>query len=76
MGKAPKIEFGKLYRDHITGFQGKCTGICHYISGCTQVLVVPSVDKEGKIVEGDRAMGFTTERDALEWIKQQSAMER
>ena len=46
------VEFGKVYRDRITGFEGKCIGVCSYISGCDQVLIVPVVDKDGKLVEG------------------------
>ena len=45
--KKPTIEFGKTYRDHITGFEGKCTGMCQYISGCDQVLLSPAVDEKG-----------------------------
>ena len=51
-GQAPPIEFGKEYRDHISGFVGKCTGFCRYISGCDQVLLSPPVDKDGKHQEG------------------------
>ena len=47
-GQAPEIEFEKVYRDRITGFEGKCTGFCSYISGCDQVLLVPGLDKDGK----------------------------
>jgi hypothetical protein len=50
---APGIEFGKKYRDDITGFVGTCTGKCSYISGCDQVLLVPPVDKDGKRVGGE-----------------------
>lgn len=42
---------GWTYRDTVTGFQGICTGWCTYISGCNQLLLVPPVDKEGKLVE-------------------------
>jgi len=46
--QAPEVEFGRLYRDHITGYEGRCTGFTSYISGCDQVLLVPPVDKDGK----------------------------
>lgn len=46
--EGPPIEFGRLYRDEITGFEGRATGYCSYISGCDQVLIVPTLDKEGK----------------------------
>jgi hypothetical protein len=49
---APEIEFEREYRDRITGFVGKCTGFCRYISGCDQVLLQPSIDKDGKRQEG------------------------
>lgn len=39
-------------RDRITGFQGVITGQTHYISGCAQVCLMPSVDKDGKPREG------------------------
>ncbi|MDR3473371.1 MAG: hypothetical protein P4M09_17055 [Devosia sp.] len=42
-----KIEFGWDVKDRITGFTGKVTGYCAYITGCNQVLVAPSVAKDG-----------------------------
>ncbi|MGP8240268.1 MAG: hypothetical protein ACLQQB_00655 [Solirubrobacteraceae bacterium] len=51
-GEAPKIKFGRLYRDYITGFEGRCTGFASFISGCDQVLIVPRVDKDGKHQHG------------------------
>jgi hypothetical protein len=51
-GQAPEIEFEREYRDRITGFTGKCTGFTSYISGCDQVLIVPPVDKDGKLSPG------------------------
>lgn len=50
--KSPKVEFGKMYRDRISGFQGICTGMSSFISGCDQVLLVPSVDEKGAYQEG------------------------
>jgi hypothetical protein len=47
-GRAPKVKFGRLYRDDLTGFEGRCAGFTSYISGCDQVLLVPKVDKDGK----------------------------
>ena len=47
-GEAPKVKFGRLYRDYITGFEGCCVGFTSFISGCDQVLIVPKVDKDGK----------------------------
>lgn len=51
-GQGPEIEFERLYRDRITGFEGKCTGFASYISGCDQVLIVPGLDKDGKHQQG------------------------
>jgi hypothetical protein len=45
---APKIEFGKKYRDRITGFVGTCTGKAQYISGCDQILIVADDKGDGK----------------------------
>lgn len=52
-GKNPMdLQLGCTAHDKITGFQGVVTGICEYISGCNQALLVPKVDKEGKHVDG------------------------
>lgn len=45
------IEFGRKYQDRITGFAGVAVGHTTYISGCSQVLLAPSVDKDGKMPE-------------------------
>lgn len=52
-GRAPAVEFGRLYEDDITGFRGKCTGFVRYISGCDQVLLQPGLDKDGKLQKGE-----------------------
>lgn len=44
--------FGCVARDSISGFSGRITGHARYISGCSQVLLIPPVDKDGKVVEG------------------------
>lgn len=49
----PKIEFGKKYRDRITGFEGTCTGKSQFISGCDQILLVPPVDEKGGYRRGE-----------------------
>ena len=51
-GEPPEIEFEREYRDRITGFVGKCTGFTRYVSGCDQVLLQPSLDKDGKRQDG------------------------
>jgi len=43
------MKLGITVKDKITGFTGTVTGFVQYLSGCNQVLVVPSVDKEGKL---------------------------
>jgi len=46
------LELGMKVKDKITGFSGVVTGICLYLSGCNQVLVVPPVRKDGSFVDG------------------------
>ncbi len=50
--QAAAIEFGRRYRDRISGFEGTCTGKSSFISGCDQVLLTPSVDEKGAHREG------------------------
>lgn len=40
---------GKRCVDRITGFKGVATGYVQYITGCNQVLVVPSVGQDGSL---------------------------
>lgn len=47
------IVFGKTYKDVVTGFVGVATGYCNYISGCNTVLLVPKVEKDNKLLEGN-----------------------
>jgi hypothetical protein len=53
MSKKPIIEFGEVYRDRISGFQGTCTGKSSFISGCDQVLLTPTVGSDGGFKEGN-----------------------
>lgn len=39
---------GKKCKDRVTGFEGTCTGYVIYLTGCHQVLLTPSIDKDGK----------------------------
>lgn len=32
---------GYTYKDRIKDFQGVCTGVCTYITGCSQALISP-----------------------------------
>lgn len=48
------VENGWKVRDQITGYEGIITGICEYMTGCNQALVVPNhLDKDGKRQEGE-----------------------
>lgn len=47
------MEFGDRVKDIVTGFEGVMLGRCEYMTGCTQVLVVPGVDKDGKRLDGE-----------------------
>ncbi len=40
---------GYTMRDRVTGFTGVVTGACEYITGCSQILLVPPVDEAGKM---------------------------
>lgn len=42
------IELGTRARDRITGFEGRVTGRCEYITGCNQVLLAPPVGVNGE----------------------------
>lgn len=42
-----EIVFGQMVVDQITGFRGRVTGVAHYISGCSQVLVAPRISDDG-----------------------------
>lgn len=46
------VELGVKGRDKVTGFTGVVTGRCEYLTGCNQVLLVPAVDKDGKLPDG------------------------
>ena len=46
-----KIELGKKYKDQITGFEGVAAGVCYYLSGCNQVLLVPPISADGNFRE-------------------------
>lgn len=45
------INMGDRVRDRITGFTGVVTGLAHYITGCTQLLIAPPA-RDGAHVEG------------------------
>lgn len=41
------IKLGQKVQDKITGFEGVVTGRAEFLTGCTQCVVVPPVDKKG-----------------------------
>lgn len=47
------LVLGQKVEDVITGFTGTATGVCSYISGCTQVLVVPKYKEDGTKIESE-----------------------
>ena len=47
-----ELKLGMQVEDKITGFKGTLTAKAEYITGCTQYLVSPRVDKDGKHVDG------------------------
>jgi len=44
--------FKKKAKDKVTGFVGIITGRCDYVYGCSQYLLIPKVDKTGKMRDG------------------------
>jgi hypothetical protein len=42
---------GKKVKDQISGFTGVVTGVCHYITGCHQLLIQPACKLDGDAVE-------------------------
>jgi hypothetical protein len=53
------VQWGKRYRDTITGFEGVATGYCAYVSGCDQVLLNGGLNKDGDKVN---SMWFDADR--------------
>lgn len=48
----PRSLLGRYGEDRITGFRGRITGLVEYLSGCTQLLLVPKVGADGKMPDG------------------------
>jgi hypothetical protein len=57
-----KEMLGYTMRDIVTGFVGVAVGHVEYITGCDQLLLVPSVDESGKLRESN---WFDTQRCEL-----------
>lgn len=48
------LKLGQVAKDKITGFQGVIIGRCEYLTGCTQVLIVPQkLGADGKRQDGE-----------------------
>ena len=45
--------FGKKAKDKVTGFEGIITAKCLYMYGCSQYLLTPQIDKDGKKRDGE-----------------------
>ena len=45
--------FGKKAKDKVTGFEGVITAKALYMYGCSQYLLTPKVDREGKKQVGE-----------------------
>lgn len=44
---------GRKFKDRVTGFEGTCTGVADYISGCSQALIIPTVGEKGEFRPGE-----------------------
>jgi hypothetical protein len=49
--KGPEL-LGYKCQDRVTGFVGVATGFCQYLSGCHQILLVPTVAADGAFRDG------------------------
>lgn len=45
-------KIGLWGRDIITGFEGRITGACRYITGCDQLCLTPRMKADGTTVDG------------------------
>lgn len=45
------VEFGRVYRDELTGFEGVATGVTYHITRCTQVCLQPRVKEDKSLPE-------------------------
>lgn len=41
------VELGTTQKDRVTGFTGVVTGLCQYITGCSQALLTPKSSDDG-----------------------------
>ena len=47
-----RFKLGDIVTDTMTGFTGQVYGICHYLTGCDQALVLPRVKDDGGYQDG------------------------
>jgi hypothetical protein len=63
------IALGRKVKDAITGFAGTTTGRATYLSGCTQVLVAPTVGPDGATRESawfdEQRLAYTDSEKAI-----------
>lgn len=53
MSAQKHIDFlGKTAKDKVTGFAGTVTGVSFDLYGCIQVVITPSLSKDGKVEDG------------------------
>lgn len=64
------FKLGSTLKDKVTGFEGVTTGVAYYLTGCTQYVLSPKIDKDGKIPDGQ---WFDKER--LELVKDTTLVE-
>lgn len=46
-----RFQLGVKLRDRITGFEGRATASCAYITGCDQYLIQPQTKEDGSWVD-------------------------
>lgn len=56
-----EVEMGRTYRDEITGFEGVCTAVHFYLTGCNRASLEPVVDKKNP-AKLEEVVGFDTMR--------------
>ena len=66
-----EFQFGDTARDKITGFKGIITGFATYLTGCTQLLLSPRVQEDGKYpdatwIDIDRLQVISTDATGIE----------
>ena len=47
-----QVKLGQKAKDQITGFEGRITGRCQYLTGCNQALLVPPIKLDGDLIGG------------------------